>query len=126
MTTKFNEGSDPASLMTENNAVQPPTAFPEPGVYHAPHIITLLCATPNGEIHYTLDGSQPTMSSPLFDPYRLIPLEEFGQEVTEGKRTSTIRAVAQVGDQVSDVKHSSTTLNHVGGTNISHKNWFPE
>lgn len=85
------------------NSIQPLTAFPEPGVYDAPHMITLLCATPGAEIHYTLDGSTPTPASPIFDPYLLIPLEQFGQDVPEGKRTYTIRAIAVAGDQVSNV-----------------------
>lgn len=42
-----------------SNPIQPVTAFPEPGVYDAPYMITLLCATPETEIHYTLDGSTP-------------------------------------------------------------------
>ena len=85
------------------NSIQPLTASPEPGVYDGPHMITLLCATQGAEIHYTLDGSTPTPASPIFDPYLLIPLEQFGQAVPEGKRTYTIRAIAVAGDQVSDV-----------------------
>lgn len=85
------------------SAIQPVTAFPEPGVYDAPHMITLLCATPGAEIHYTLDGSTPTPASPIYNPHLLIPLEQFGQAVPEGKRTYTIRAIAVAGDQVSDV-----------------------
>jgi glyoxylase-like metal-dependent hydrolase (beta-lactamase superfamily II) len=92
-------------MMTIHKAssIQPLTAFPEPGVYDVAPMITLLCATPGAEIHYTLDGSMPTPSSPRFDPYLLIPLEQFGQAVPEGKRTYTIRAIAVLGDQVSDV-----------------------
>lgn len=93
-------------MMTSHQTLNPvglPTAFPEPGVYDAPHMITLLCATQGAEIHYTLDGSTPTPASPVFDPYLLIPLEQFGQAVPEGKRTYTIRAIAIAGDLVSDV-----------------------
>lgn len=98
------EENNPASQFNDTNTVQPPTAFPESGVYDTVPMITLLSASPQAEIRYTLDGSRPTLSSPIFDPYRLIPLEEFGQEVPEGKRTYTIRAVAHLRDQVSDVK----------------------
>jgi hypothetical protein len=79
------------------------TAFPEPGVYDAPHMITLLCATQGAEIHFTLDGSTPTVDSPLFDLDLLIPLEPFGQDVPEGKRAYTVRAIAVAGEQVSAV-----------------------
>jgi len=89
-----NRATDPTQLLT---------AFPEPGVYDGPHMITLLCATPEAQIHYTRDGSTPTPDSPVFDPYLLIPLEQFGQDVPEGKRTYIIRAIAVAGDQVSDV-----------------------
>jgi hypothetical protein len=85
------------------NSIQPLAAFPESGVCDAPHMITLLCATPGAKIHYTLDGSTPTPASQRFDPDLLIPLEQFGQDVPEGKRSYTIQAVAVVGDQVSDV-----------------------
>ncbi len=78
------------------------TAFPAPGVYDAPHMITLLCDREGAEIHYTRDGSAPTLDSPIFDPYVLIPLEQFGEEVPEGKRSYTLRAIAVAGDQVSD------------------------
>jgi glyoxylase-like metal-dependent hydrolase (beta-lactamase superfamily II) len=64
-------------------------------------MITLLADTPNATIHYTLDGSAPTEASPTFDPYRLIPLEQFGHAAPEGNRAYTIRAIAVAGDQIS-------------------------
>jgi glyoxylase-like metal-dependent hydrolase (beta-lactamase superfamily II) len=67
-------------------------------------MITLLSDSPGAEIHYTTDGSLPTTASPPFDPYRLIPLEEFGQPVPEGKRTYVIRAMAQIGDRTSEAR----------------------
>lgn len=67
--------------MIASNLIQPLTAYPKPGVYDAPHMITLLCAIPGADIHYTLDGSTPMPASPRFDPYRVIPPEQFGQAV---------------------------------------------
>lgn len=78
------------------------TAYPEPGTYDAPPMITLLCDQEDAKIHYTRDGSSPTSDSPVFDPYRLIPLEQFGEEVPEGKRSYTLRAIAVADDRVSD------------------------
>ncbi len=82
--------------------VTPPTAYPLPGNYDSPQIITLLSDFPGAEIHYTLDGSQPTDSSPVFDPYRLIPMLEFGQEMHEGNRKLAIRAISKVGNRISN------------------------
>lgn len=76
------------------------TAFPEPGIYDAPHMITLLCSEENAVIHYTRDGSAPTPDSPVFNPHLLVPLEQFGDDVPEGRRSYTIRAIAVDGDRV--------------------------
>jgi glyoxylase-like metal-dependent hydrolase (beta-lactamase superfamily II) len=84
------------------NSIDPPRAYPEPGVYDAAQMITLLCETPGATPHYTLDGSLPTASSPVFDPYRLIPMVEFGQEIPQEKYTFTVWAIAHLGDRVSD------------------------
>jgi glyoxylase-like metal-dependent hydrolase (beta-lactamase superfamily II) len=81
--------------------IEPPTAFPEPGAYDAAQMITLLARSAEARIHYTLDGSPPGASSPLFDPCRLIPMQEFGQAVPPGRRTFTVRAAARIGDQFS-------------------------
>lgn len=79
----------------------PPTAVPEPGRYEVAQMITLTTPTPGAAIRYTLDGSAPTVDSAAFDPYQLIPMQPFGQPVPPGRRTFTIRAATQVGDQLS-------------------------
>jgi glyoxylase-like metal-dependent hydrolase (beta-lactamase superfamily II) len=104
VTPKSLSGSDPVSPLADHNPVQPPTAFPAPGAYDRAPMITLLRDSPGAEIHYTTDGSLPTPASPSFDPYRLIPLEEFGKPVPEGKRTYVIRAIAQIGDRTSEAR----------------------
>ena len=81
---------------------QPPTAFPEPGRYEVAQMITLLSATPDAIIRYTLDGSTPTLDSPAFDRYQLIPMQAFGQAAPPGRRTFHIRAATQVGDRLSE------------------------
>ncbi len=81
---------------------QPPTAFPEPGRYEVAQMITLLSATPDAVIRYTLDGSTPTLDSPMFDRYHLIPMQRFGEPVPPGGRTFHIRAATQVGDRLSE------------------------
>jgi hypothetical protein len=44
--------------------LNPPTAFPEPGVFPTTESITLLNDDPQATIHYTLGGSAPTSKSP--------------------------------------------------------------
>lgn len=72
----------------------PPSAFPAPGTFGVTQRITLLCATPGAAIHYTLDGSTPDHSSPLFDAYTL-PVLEAINEGERGVRTAyTVKAIA--------------------------------
>ncbi len=64
------------------NGVTPPVFSPAAGTVKPGTEITISCATEGAEIHYTLDGSDPTISSQLYtDP---IVLEE----------TTTIKAIA--------------------------------
>ncbi|MEF3694413.1 MAG: chitobiase/beta-hexosaminidase C-terminal domain-containing protein [Candidatus Cloacimonadota bacterium] len=48
-------------------AVQPVVITPDGGVFAGPHSVTLTCATPGAEIRYTLDGTNPTQSSNLYN-----------------------------------------------------------
>jgi hypothetical protein len=49
--------------------VATPTASHEGGIYFTPISVTLTCETSGAQIRYTLDGSGPTASSPLYsDP----------------------------------------------------------
>ncbi len=49
-----------------------PTVFPAPGTYPTTESVTLLDADPQATIHYTLDGSQPTSKSPVYDPLQVL------------------------------------------------------
>ncbi len=56
---------------TDGGANQPtvaaePTFTPAPGLFDGDTAVTLRCATPNAHMHFTLDGSQPTASSPVY------------------------------------------------------------
>jgi len=49
------------------NTVETPTFSLAPGVYPSAEAVTLATATPGADIRYTLDGSAPTESSPLYE-----------------------------------------------------------
>src|SRR5690242_16688699 len=71
-----------------------PSAFPAPGTFGVTQRITLLCATPGATIHYTLDGSTPDRSSPVFEAYQL-PVLEAIDDGERGVRTAyTVKAFA--------------------------------
>lgn len=73
-----------------------PTSFPAPGVYPYGNMhVNLLSATPGAAIHYTTDGSAPTVDSPVYvqaDGLLPIPAETFKDEVAVTE--TVIRAIA--------------------------------
>ena len=48
------------------NTVATPTFTPPAGLYMTPQSVTIACSTPASTIHYTTDGSNPTITSPVF------------------------------------------------------------
>lgn len=66
----FRDGYYQSAVVTANyfitNTVAAPTFDPEPGVFFNPVEVDLSCTTPNAEIRYTLDGTEPTISSTLY------------------------------------------------------------
>jgi hypothetical protein len=55
-----------------NFTVSTPTFDPLPGSFAGPQTITLACVTPDAEIHYTLNNTDPDVSDPLYtDPILL-------------------------------------------------------
>jgi len=62
-----NVGTPGATISFDVNFdVATPTITPAGGVYASPTAITMACATPGATIHYTLDGSVPTLDDPLY------------------------------------------------------------
>jgi hypothetical protein len=43
-----------------------PTFFPAPGAYEGPRSITITCDQPGAMIHYTTDGTEPSIVSPIY------------------------------------------------------------
>ena len=71
-----------------------PTAFPDSGIFGVTQRVTLLSATPGATIHYTTDGSVPSASSPIFDPYKLPVLEAIDDGDKGVTSSYTIKALA--------------------------------
>lgn len=46
--------------------VSAPTFNPSGGTYYSAQLVSLMCSTPEAQIRYTLDGSDPTLGSPLY------------------------------------------------------------
>ncbi len=63
--------------------VATPTFTPPAGTYYEAQYVSISCTTPDAEIHYTLDGSNPTEASPTYD----------GNPLYIGA-TTTIKAIA--------------------------------
>lgn len=92
-------------------SVSMPTAFPLPGTYATTNSISLFCDTPGAEIHYTLDGTRPNASSPLFDPYKLLVVGAVNNGEIGLKTGYTIRAVGiKAGMNTSDVATFQYTI----------------
>lgn len=79
--------------------VSTPTFAPEAGTYTAAQNVTIACATEGAAIYYTLDGTTPTANSTLY---------ENAIEITE---TTTINAIAFVGETASDMATATYTIN---------------
>ncbi len=67
---------------TGPGAVATPTFDPTQGNFFNPFQLTILCSTPDAEIHYTTDGVDPDINSPIFDDP--IPITQ----------TTTVKAIA--------------------------------
>lgn len=67
----FRDGYISSAVVSESyqfsaSAVEPVIIDPPGGAISGPQTVTLYCATPNAQIRYTLDGSDPTITSLLY------------------------------------------------------------
>ncbi|HHQ49601.1 MAG TPA: hypothetical protein ENK19_12055, partial [Acidobacteria bacterium] len=65
-------GSAAASLTVDTTTTPVPVLSPAPGTYSAPVQVHLTCGLAGARIHYTTDGSAPTMDSPVYDGEALL------------------------------------------------------
>ena len=61
-----NENAPRNSSYGNENQVATPTFSPAGGTYTSPQTVTITCTTPDANILYTLDGSNPSMVSPIY------------------------------------------------------------
>ncbi len=99
-----------STTKSSDEKVATPTAFPDSSTFNVDQRITLLSTTPGATIYYTTDGSIPTKSSFVFDPYKLPVLEAPNDGIKGGTFNYTIKALAMKGGmEASDV----ATFNYV-------------
>ncbi len=55
-----------AETLTSQNVTAEPLFSPKPGIYSGKLAVTLRCTTPAAVLHYTIDGSQPIATSPVY------------------------------------------------------------
>jgi glyoxylase-like metal-dependent hydrolase (beta-lactamase superfamily II) len=83
-----------ATATTNGAKLPPPTIFPAPGTYFNTTSLSLRDEVPGAEIHFTWDGSEPTASSPLFDPREVLFIAGI-YDGNKGLKTGyTLRAIA--------------------------------
>lgn len=63
---EFALGSSPSVTREIHAPIQPVTFGPDVNVFHDSMYVTMATKTPGVEIRYTLDGSEPTLDSPLY------------------------------------------------------------
>ena len=78
--------------------VATPVITPNGGSYYAPQTVTITCETDGAVIHYTLDGTTPDGTSAVYSEPLTI------------NTTTTVKAVAIVGDDASNVATATYTL----------------
>ena len=83
-----------AAATPDGAKLPPPTVFPAPGTYFNTTSLSLQDEVPEAEIHYTWDGSEPTASSPVFNPREVLFVAGV-YDGNKGLQTGyTLRAVA--------------------------------
>ena len=108
-------------LFVKTEGIEPPTPVvatptftPEAGTYYEEQTVSIVCTTEDATIHYTLDGSDPTEESPVYDAPLTI------------SETTTIKAIAmKEGYDDSTIAEATYTI-QLGVVVIFNQDWEGE
>jgi len=91
-TVAHNTGSYSVVVGPDQGQTQPPVFTPPAGVYSSAQAVSLSSPTPTAQIRYTLDGSTPGASSPLYTGPVSVPLNSTlkAYAVAAGKTASPV------------------------------------
>ncbi len=94
--------------------VETPTFTPAAGTYSEAQTVTIACATEDATIHYTLDGTNPTEESPVYEEPLTI------------SETTTIKAIAMKEDYDDSTIAEATYTIQAEVVNIFNQDWEGE
>jgi formylglycine-generating enzyme required for sulfatase activity len=116
--TGWTDSAIASALYSVTGTVATPTFNPVAGTYQTAQSVTINCATAGATIYYTLNGTDPTTSSSLFNPVYpiLIPLNTSVQLKARAFKTNWISSVIASGSYVITGTVATPTFNPVAGT----------
>ena len=91
--------------------VATPTFTPTAGTYYEPQTVTIACGTADATIHYTLDGSEPSATSPVYTE---------ALSITE---TTTVKAIAMKDGYDDSAIATATYTIQTGVVAIFNQDW---
>jgi len=92
----------------------PPTFSPPAGIYNATQVVAITSATPGAVIHFTLNGTAPTQSSPVYSH----PLAISG--------TTVVRAIASLPNEPDSAISASFYTMQTFPSQASYRNGFTD
>jgi hypothetical protein len=96
--------------------VATPTFSPVAGTYNATQSVAISCATSGATIHFTVDGSTPTTSSPVYSAAILVAASQTikALAVKADHNDSAVASAAYVIDTVAPVRSGTPSVNGAG------------
>ncbi len=108
-------------LFVKTEGIEPPTPVvatptftPEAGTYYEEQTVSIVCTTEDATIHYTLDGSDPTEESPVYDTPLTI------------SETTTVKAIAMKEGYVNSAIAEAIYTIQTEVVNIFNQDWEGE